>query len=259
MAGEIMADARADHSAPGTERHGAPAAIAPQALASPAPGVRLWWCPLDDALHDEACAWLSPAEHARAARFGTAALARRYVVGRGSLRWVLGQATGLAPAGVALERGVRGRPRLAFGGPDFNVSHTLDVALIGVCEREGVRVGVDLEHGERKLNHAGLARKFLTAGEQRALGGLSADEHRRAFLRAWTCKEAMSKATGEALGAPLRSMEVKLSPALAVADGPPPYRPGDWQLLEAAVPPGFIGTVALWQPRPAGETRLPPR
>jgi 4'-phosphopantetheinyl transferase len=248
MAGGIMNEAR-DGAADGLDAAQRSRPIAPRELPSPAPGVSLWWCELDDAGFEEARGWLSAAEHARAARFGTAALARRYTVGRASLRWVLGKMVDRAPEEVVIERGERGRPRLADGGPDFNLSNTLDVALVGVCALDGVRIGVDLEHAGRKLDHHGLARKFLTSRERHALEGMTPDEHRRAFLRAWTCKEAMSKATGEALGAPLRSLEVTLAPALALAGGPPPYLPGDWQLIGAAVPGDFLGTVALWQHR----------
>lgn len=227
------------------------ASARPRVLRCGIPQVALWWCELDDAAPTPANAeWLSPRERARAERFHSDALARRYVGGRAALRWILGQRLGIAPGSVPIERGERGRPRLT--GPhelDFNVSNTRNRALVGIVATPGARIGVDLEHAERVLNHVGLARKFLTPREQLAIASCEDDEHRRAFLRLWTCKEAMSKATGDALSAPLRKLDVKLVPVLRLVDGPPPYVPQDWRLLDVDVPDGYLGTVALWDSR----------
>jgi 4'-phosphopantetheinyl transferase len=222
----------------------------PYELATPVAGVSLWWCSLDD---DETSlpplsAWLSAAETARAARFGLPRLARRYVRGRAALRWILAHRLGVAPADVPIERGERGRPRLRGGlRPDFNVSNTRAVAFVGICDAPDMRIGVDVEHEARSLEHAGLARKYLTPREQAALATADDDTHRKSFLRLWTCKEAMSKATGDALAAPLRDLDVELVPALRLAAGPPPYVPADWRLLHADAPAGFLATVALWR------------
>ena len=242
-AGSEKAVSVSDIPYPGNER------ARPRALPDAAAGVRLFWCELDN--HDEALGvlsgWLSPAEHAREARYGRPALARRYVAGRAALRWVLGTLLGITPKDVAIERGERGRPRLADAiALDFNVSNTRNVTVIAVCESAGVRVGIDLEHGERTLNHAALARKFLTTRERAALSGRTDDEQRRAFLRAWTCKEAMSKATGDALSAPLRYLDVGLEPALALVDGPEPYVPGRWSLASVDVPQPYLASLAIW-------------
>lgn len=234
---------------PGNERH------RPYRLGDVVPGVSVWWCDLgsDDAALPKLAAWLSPEEHARVQRYGYEALAHRYVRGRAALRWILGREFGVAPDRVAIERGHRGRPHVPGAALDFNVSNTQNVAFIGLAIAPRLRIGVDVESVDRKLNHAGLARKFLTARENAAIATLDDDAQRVAFLRSWTCKEAMSKATGEALSAPLRAIDVELAPALRLVAGPAPYAPGDWRLEAARVPPGFLATVALWQP-PASDT-----
>ena len=221
----------------------------PQPLDSPERDLAIWWCPLacDAAAMAARWATLSPEEVARAERFGTEALRQRYVVGRAALRWTLAQRLGIDPAAVAIRRGERGRPMLDEGrAPDFNVTHTLGVALIAHLDRPGWRVGVDIEGVDRTLSHDALARKFLTARERGAIAALDDDARRRAFLRLWTCKEAMSKATGDALAAPFRHLDVAREPGLALVAGPPPYAPRDWTLHAVEVPDGFIGTVALW-------------
>jgi 4'-phosphopantetheinyl transferase len=219
----------------------------PLELASPVADVALWWATL--AASDEEVArvsgWLASAEHARAARFGREALSRRYILGRALLRWTLGNALGLPPPAVPIVRGVRGRPQLAGDtGVDFNVSHTEGVALIGIA-RAG-RIGVDVERADRDVRADGLARKFLTAVEQATLAPLPEAERRARFLRYWTCKEAMSKATGEGLSAPLRRLEVRLADAIELARGPAPYEPARWRLHAVDVPDGYLATLALW-------------
>ena len=142
-------------------------------------------------------------------------------------------------------RGARGRPYVVDGGTlDFNVSHTDGVAIFGLTADH--RIGVDIEHGERQLNVDGIARKFMAPDEQAALGRLALDERRRALLRLWTCKEAMSKATGDALSAPFRRIAIAADGELRLTAGPPPYTPGAWRLLPIAIAGGYLATVALW-------------
>ena len=220
---------------------------APVELGSPAADVALWWATL--AASDDEVArvsgWLAPAEHARAARFGREILSRRYILGRALLRWVLGNALGLTPPAVPIVRGERGRPRLATDvGIDFNVSHTRDVALIGIA-RAG-RIGVDVERADRDVRADGLARKFLTAAEQATLTPLPEAERRARFLRYWTCKEAMSKATGDGLSAPMPCLEVRLTDGIELALGPGPYEPARWRLHAVDAPDGYLATLAIW-------------
>jgi 4'-phosphopantetheinyl transferase len=220
---------------------------APIALASPERGVALWWAALSAGDEDfsRLSSWLAPAEHARAARYGRDDLKRRYVVGRASLRWVLAHALDVAPGDVPIVRGERGRPMLEGAHAlDFNISHTGGMALIGLT-RAG-RIGVDVERLERNVNADGLARRVLAPAERATLAPLDESGRRARFLRYWTCKEAMSKATGDGLAAPFRRLEVSLAETMELVDGPEPYSPPRWRLHAADVPSGFLGTVALW-------------
>jgi 4'-phosphopantetheinyl transferase len=194
--------------------------------------------------------WLSPAEQERAARFGTDALRQRWIVGRATLRLLLASALGIDPAAVPLQRGVRGRPELMHPHTlDFNVSHTHNVALIGIAHGlpRASRIGVDIERVGRPVNADRLARKFLTERERAVLAPLDADARRRGFLRLWTCKEAMSKATGDALLAPFREIDVTTTDGLQLSSGPPPYTPEHWRLFVADVAQDLLATVAVWR------------
>lgn len=221
----------------------------PRRIASPEPDLALWWLPLegDDADLPASWATLSVEEAARARRFGTDALRHRYVVGRSALRRTLAQRLGIAPASVPILRGARGRPMLEGGGTlDFNVSHTHGIALIAHLQRPGFRVGVDIERVDRSLSHDALATKFLTQRERAAIAPLDEDARRRAFLRLWTCKEAMSKATGDGLIAPFRAIGIDIARALRVVEGEGIYAPERWTLHAVSVPAAHYATAAIW-------------
>jgi 4'-phosphopantetheinyl transferase len=229
--------------------------LAPLALAPVAPGVSVWWADLDRPKSEIAhfAAWLSAAEHARATRFGTETLRHKYIAGRGTLRILLGRALGMAPADVGIRRGTRGRPELADASEvlDFNVSHTRDHAVIGIARHMpcGARIGVDVEWLDREVGVDRLARKFLTPAERSTLPHLGIDERRRRFLRLWTCKEAMSKATADGLLAPFRRLDVALDEPLRLVAGPAPYIPSEWRLHPLPVPDGYLATLAVWTGR----------
>jgi 4'-phosphopantetheinyl transferase len=219
-------------------------------LPAPGPELHAWWSDFawQDVVIAAAQHLLSAAERERAARFGTAELRARYVAGRATLRLLLGQYLGMAGEDVPLARARRGRPVLQLAdAPDFNVSHTRDAALFAIAP--SARIGVDLERRDRSVDAAMLSRKFLTAHERQAMNALPAGAQREYFLRLWTCKEAMSKATGDGLSAPLSRMSVSAEGRrLALADGPPPYVTADWRLLTIDVPDTHVATAALWRP-----------
>ena len=223
--------------------------LAPTALPSPERDLKLWWCSLARDAGAMAGLWatLSSEEVDRANRYGTDALRERYVAGRAALRETLAGRLGVAPADVGIRRGLRGRPMLEPPGQlDFNVTHTRGVALIAHLERPGFRVGVDIEAVDRTLAHDGLARKFLTARERETIADLDDDGRRRAFLRLWTCKEAMSKATGDGISAPFGEIGIDRPGRLVVVEGDGPYDPARWTLHAVDVAHELLATVAIW-------------
>jgi phosphopantetheinyl transferase len=221
-------------------------------LVSPSPAVVLWRCELGHAyVAAEAEASLSTAELQRAGRFGGDALRARWIAGRLALRRALGGLLQVEPRAVQIVRGRRGRPQLGPAHPpiDFNLSHTGDVALIaaGTGLRPDERLGVDIEFADRSLDADRLARKFLTAGERGDIAAQDADGRRRGFLRRWTCKEAMSKATADALLAPFRDIDVECREGLVLRSGPPPYLPAQWTLHAVDAGAGMLAALAIWR------------
>ena len=90
---------------------------------------------------------LAADEVARAERFHFEQHRRRYTVGRGALRRLLGGYLGIPPDAVRFAYGEREKPRLAEQGAglplQFNLSNSSELALVAVTV--GPEVGVDLE------------------------------------------------------------------------------------------------------------------
>jgi len=151
-----------------------------------------------------------------------------------------------------IERSERGKPYApALAGIDFNLSHARDHVLLAFARHQPL--GVDLERIDRRLALEDLARRFFSAAEADALDALPAAERLPAFLRLWTCKEAVLKAIGEGISFGLDRVVFALGgdgvPAklarIAAEAGPVE----DWQvsLLEPAS--GFVGAVAWRGPQ----------
>ena len=117
----------------------------------------------------------------------------RFVTGVALSRTVLGERTGSAPRDVPLDRTCKdcgrphGPPRLP-GGPLFSISHSGERVVLAVAD---VPVGVDVEKRDRRLDPTRLAKRMLLPEERAAIA--TPDD----FLRTWTRKEALVKATGE--------------------------------------------------------------
>ncbi len=116
------------------------------------------------------------------------------------LRAQLAPYAGLPPAALRFGREPRGRPFVLDARPpdlQFNLSDTLGGCLLAVAR--GLRVGIDVERSDRAMPALRLARRYFAAGEYAALAALPAHLQQRAFLHAWTAKEAACKATGSGL------------------------------------------------------------
>lgn len=209
---------------------------------------------------------LSGEERRRAEACASPHLRRRQVVGRGRLRALLGAYLGPAPASLVFEHGPFGKPELGdgcCGSPArrmrFNLAHAGDRALLALAWNRSL--GIDLEPIRPLEAMADLAREVCSETEQAELRSLPERERAAAFLRAWTCKEAVAKGLGLGLGLPLGTLEV------LVPGGPPArLRPcaaavpcdsgsaaaseggtdgGTWTLLPLSIGAGWSAALAI--------------
>ena len=197
--------------------------------------VQLWLAKLDD--HEESIERLSGLldadERRRAARFRFPVDAARFVVGRASLRVILGALLSVDPGQLRLVYGPNGKPELdepfAGVGLRFNLSHSDRLVLCAVTR--GRRVGVDVERVRPLIDWEKIAERMFTPGEAHHLRLLSEAERSAAFFTAWTRHEARVKGHGERLD---RARD------LAEAEG--------WTVQTLTPAPDYVATVAVEGP-----------
>jgi 4'-phosphopantetheinyl transferase len=252
-------------SSAGRERPAAdsvPAAVAdepstggPRALVPPlVPGVcQVWWAGLDDA-RPEHDALLSPADLQRRSRLVRVADRQRLTMATAVARIILGANLGRPPARVEIDRtcpgcgAQHGKPRLP-DVPDlqFSVSHSGNCVAVALLR--GSDVGVDVEEIGRF--HAAeldeMAEYTLAAEERAELARRPVDTRAIAFTAYWTRKEAVVKATGQGVAAPLSELVVSSpsSPPRVLRWEGAAGRPVPLSLHSLHPPQGYAAALAV--------------
>jgi len=204
-----------------------------------------------DADHDAVCsesALLSRAERHRASRFVRERDRDRFILGRATLRRLLGARLRIPASAVEVVVGAHGKPalgpQLRGSGLRFNVSHCGDVAAFGFAW--GREIGVDVEAVRTIADADSIAQQFFSAREINAYFALPAAHRPLGFFHCWTRKEAFVKAVGDGLGFGLDRFDVSLDPGaparLLRVDGDPGEQCG-WVLGGFDPAPGFVGAV----------------
>lgn len=155
-------------------------------------------------------ALLSPSERTRATKFYTRELQTRFIVRRAALRYILSAYLACEPDRIVYEFGSNGKPALPDSSLHFNLSHSRDVALLGIARKP---VGLDIEHSVPINDLRLVAKHHFTHDEQADLFSLPPAQRTDAFYRCWTRKEAFIKAHGDGLQLPLDRFAVTLLPS----------------------------------------------
>ncbi|HEY6600096.1 MAG TPA: hypothetical protein VIZ30_12310 [Pseudomonadales bacterium] len=192
-------------------------------------GIEWVWSPLPVAIAEADLALLSPAERARASKFGAARRHLEYVAARAQLRRTLGAALGISPVAVEIHIDAYGKPQSPSAGLQFNLSHSVGGLLIGWGSRP---LGVDLEAAARRPRQ--IERVRIVADVRDALG---VD-----LIVAFTLVEAAAKALGRGIGA-LRGLRLD---EVVGADEVRLSSPGGVLIYSARVPvpDTYAGAVA---------------
>lgn len=196
------------------------------------------------------CDWLAAerwldsqeSEHARGLYFE--ADRNEYRRAHAALRQMLGAELGAAPGSLRFSQGPHGKPSLVDAELQFSLSHSHGVALVALAPGA---VGVDAERvrAERVVDDV---ERLYSPRERAALAALPAEHRSAAFFRAWVRKEAVLKARGSGLTAPLRDFEVTLAPGeppRLLATRPDPAEASRWTLADVPMPSGWVAAVAV--------------
>jgi 4'-phosphopantetheinyl transferase len=217
----------------------------------PADGTaEVWWARRQDAAANLP-GLLDGAERERWAAYRRDADRERFLVGCALAKTVLAACTGQRPAEVRFDRACRqcgkphGKPVLQGGDVEFSVSHSGDLVAVAVA---AAPVGVDVEQLEDRPrgDPVALGRVVLAEPEREALGALAPAARARAFLVAWTRKEAVTKAQGDGLRVPFREVVVtEAAAAPRLLAWPYPQEPGRVSLLDLDPEPGYVAALAV--------------
>ncbi len=178
--------------------------------------LHIWQARLDPStdIHQSYFATLSADEQTRADRFIFDKHKRRFAVGRGILRFLLGHYLDRPPTAIRFDYTKHGKPYLT---PEqnptdlrFNLSHSGELALFAFTI--GCDLGIDVEQIRPDRSTRDIAERFFAPREVDALFALPDEQHTEAFFRCWTRKEAYIKAKGAGLAIPLASFAVSLAP-----------------------------------------------
>ncbi|MGV6820505.1 MAG: 4'-phosphopantetheinyl transferase family protein [Parvularcula sp.] len=167
---------------------------------------------------------------------------QKYRHARSFLRQVLSAHTGVPPLALSISPDRSGRPHLTGQSLDFNMSRTEGLAIVAVSK---CRVGIDVELIRPIDEMDEILQDHFTAEERSCLDALTGRPRMTGFFRLWTAKEAITKATGEGLEAPLGQIGFQLDGARTIhAEGRGSYAPGRWWISALDIGPSHICTIA---------------
>jgi len=215
----------------------------------------VWWARRQDAA-DRHAGLLDETERRRLAAYRHAEDRERFLAGCALAKTALARYTGQRPADVRFDRTCgqcgepHGKPVIEGASIGHSVTHSGDLVAVAVARAP---VGVDVEQLDGRPHPLGgdgdpeaLARLVLSAAEQATLAAVPPSGRARAFLVAWTRKEAVTKATGDGLRAAFSDVVV------AADAGPPrlvawpyPRPPQSVSLLDLDADTGYVAALAV--------------
>ena len=189
---------------------------------------------------------LSFDEQARASRFRFQKDRDLFVMSHVALRILLGRATNATPHDLAFLTSPSGKPSLNGSSLHFNLSHSGDCAVIGICR--SCEIGVDVEHVSAERGLKDLVESHFAHEERLTLEQFEGEAWVRKFYRVWTLKEAYLKAEGVGLIDALYEIEFDLSAGTETAIVNSPiegFRSSDWSVFTPDVADDYACSVVL--------------
>jgi 4'-phosphopantetheinyl transferase len=214
----------------------------------------VWWARRQDA-SPRLAGLLDQTERQRWASYRRDEDRERFLVGCALAKTAIAACASRRPEQVSFDRTCprcgepHGKPTIRDIDLEHSVAHSGDVVAVAVA---GAPVGVDVERLEGRARRPGggdpeaLARMVLSDTERAALAAVPPSGRDRAFLVAWTRKEAVTKARGEGLRVPFGDVVV------AGAEGAPrllawpyPQAPQGVSLHDLDAGRGYVGALAV--------------
>ncbi len=162
-----------------------------------------------DILHRLGTNSLDQTEHSRAALMSNKARHEHFIAGRALLRHCLSAAAAdtVQPAEWQFVNGAHGKPSVKSSLPQLHFSISHADGLIAVAISPVGQLGIDLELVTDARDNSPTVDQ-LTHREQAWLHQHGEADRWSAFLKLWTAKEAVSKATGLGCGVDFHDIEI---------------------------------------------------
>jgi len=172
-----------------------------------------------------------------------------FLATRALARTVLSRYASVSPAEWRFSGDASGKPHITHPAVvptlHFNLSNTPGLVACAVRVAPAP-VGVDAERTERVVDYIGLAKRYFSPSEARALDALPSSDRPRRFFTYWTLKESYVKAKGLGLTIPLdrfsfivQDDEVRVAFDASLADDE-----RCWRFASLDVPPCHLIGVA---------------
>lgn len=211
----------------------------------PSQAITIWSTPVAETPKDvwpRLHSYLSRSERIRAARFRFDRNRHEYIAAHALKRWIISLATGEAAHDIEFTVGPQGKPFVAKGnGPYFNITHCRGLVACGLSDT--LELGVDAENLMREppLDEA---ESFFTAKEIALLRAAKPSEQALIFLKLWTLKEAVIKATGMGLSQGLKTFSISVDPPAIDVRGLVNVEPLLWRLHQVIIGEKHVLAVA---------------
>lgn len=206
-----------------------PHTVASQTLAS-------WWQILDTD------------EQAKISRLISNERRREALAAHGLLRKLVGNILSMPAHSFRFIRNTNnGKPALdtaILHGIDVNLTHC--PGLVGCAAATRSLIGIDVEPIDRPIA-LGAAHTLFAAEERDWLASQPLAKAQESFIRLWTLKEAVLKATGSGLSHDLASFAVLPSPARVIRLPENFGALTDWQVWQQQPTPQHMLAVAVWR------------
>lgn len=192
-------------------------------------------------------AGLDAPEQAQADRFHFDEDRSTYIAAHWLVRNALASVGGLRPADWRFTIEKHGKPGIdpALGRPDlrFNLSHTRGFVACAVSF--GDMIGIDVEALSRRPVELDIAERFFSPSEVAILRDTAQAGRPGTFMRFWTLKEALIKATGEGLSRALDSFSFSLDPVSIAFDPEDAAEALKWKFIEQRPTPRHLLALAI--------------
>ncbi|MCZ2147248.1 MAG: 4'-phosphopantetheinyl transferase superfamily protein [Bryobacterales bacterium] len=189
---------------------------------------------------------LDQEERRRASRFRFETLRAKYILAHGFLRELLGCYLHMDARKITFTFNAYGKPGVACGGLQFNLSHSGSLAAVAISME--APVGIDIEEIRPLPDLCGLTQRFFAASEQNAVHAFPPHQRETAFFTYWTRKEALVKGLGQGFSISLESFDTSL---VHGGQGLLSWNPAEaseaitWWLSDLPAMEGYAGAIAI--------------